>query len=476
MRAILATALLLLSGAAHAQIITINENLDTSTSTFYFDTNTPRLDVATDSYTGGIPAVALFVGSNAVVGTGTGASNQVVIYATGSVMALGVRLSSGPATLGISTGAATDSTMGGSGTSSNPLGVNFSTITTALAGKQASFTGISSACAAGFYLSSGTWSNGVTTGGGCVQPSFSGTAASSFTAVPSGSTTQTAFTLFYATVTLSLTGLYDVEATLMCNGNTGANNVTGAWAVCYDGSCSKFGQSGTIGAGAMSPSNVTGGVNSSGVLPILSSEVSAGSHNFAVSFLAQPGNTFTWPGLYGSITNVCRFGVKEISPAGPQGTTGAQGNPGATGSGSGGWTSASSGSPAAVYLTTTTNPVGIGQNPTGNAASSLIVGGSGNSAVYITGNRIYTDGGFSAGIGASGGGSGKDLIFYGASEAMRIFSSDGSIHMGTTTGTQIYRCAGGTDAGWILYGSSGAAQTLCTGGGGTVTATGVYLP
>ena len=42
------------------------------------------------------------------------------------------------------------------------------TIESALAGKQASFVGISSGCAAGQFLSTGTWVNGVTTGGGCV--------------------------------------------------------------------------------------------------------------------------------------------------------------------------------------------------------------------------------------------------------------------------------------------------------------------
>jgi hypothetical protein len=38
---------------------------------------------------------------------------------------------------------------------------------TEINGKQNSFTGISSACAAGYYLSTGTWVNGVTTGGIC---------------------------------------------------------------------------------------------------------------------------------------------------------------------------------------------------------------------------------------------------------------------------------------------------------------------
>lgn len=52
----------------------------------------------------------------------------------------------------------------------------------------------------------------------------------------------------------------------------------------------------------------------------------------------------------------------------------------------------------------------------------------------------------------------------------------GNVHLGTTTGTQMFRCVGGADAGWLLYGNSGAAQTLCTGGGGSLTGTGVFLP
>ncbi len=70
--------------------------------------------------------------------------------------------------LGLSTGAVTDITMGGNGNGASPLGVNFSTITTALAGKAAAFTGISSACAAGYYLSTMTVTNGIVTGGGCM--------------------------------------------------------------------------------------------------------------------------------------------------------------------------------------------------------------------------------------------------------------------------------------------------------------------
>lgn len=126
MKLILAAALFLCA-KANAQIITINENLDTSSSTFLFNTNIPQLDIATDNYSGAIPNVALFVGSNVVVGTGNGSKSQVVFYATGTIDINGQPVSTAP-----------------------------------------NFTGISSSCAAGYYLSTGTWVNGVTTGGGCV--------------------------------------------------------------------------------------------------------------------------------------------------------------------------------------------------------------------------------------------------------------------------------------------------------------------
>ena len=60
------------------------------------------------------------------------------------------------------------SSKGGAATSVASGGVDFSTITTALNAKADTFVGISSVCAAGQYLSSGTWSNGVLVGGGCV--------------------------------------------------------------------------------------------------------------------------------------------------------------------------------------------------------------------------------------------------------------------------------------------------------------------
>lgn len=94
--ALIAAALLLVSGPARAQTITtVNENLATSSNTMLVDTNSNRLDVGTASYTGSVPGAALFVGSNVVVGTGTGARSEVVIYATGTIMIGGVKVSTG---------------------------------------------------------------------------------------------------------------------------------------------------------------------------------------------------------------------------------------------------------------------------------------------------------------------------------------------------------------------------------------------
>ncbi|MDE2099550.1 MAG: hypothetical protein KGL39_20020 [Patescibacteria group bacterium] len=64
----------------------------------------------------------------------------------------------------------------------------------------------------------------------------------------------------------------------------------------------------------------------------------------------------------------------------------------------------------------------------------------------------------------------------GTTSPSQTLSVNGTVSLNTNSGTQIYRCSGGTDAGWILYGNSGAAQTLCTGGGGSLVATGVFLP
>jgi hypothetical protein len=99
MRPLVAAALLLLAPWAGAQTLTtVNENLATSSNTMLVDTNSNRLDVGTATYTGLVPGAVLFVGSNTVIGTGTGAKNECVIYATGTINCLGVALGGAGAT------------------------------------------------------------------------------------------------------------------------------------------------------------------------------------------------------------------------------------------------------------------------------------------------------------------------------------------------------------------------------------------
>ena len=86
MRKFLLAVLLLTASRSIAQTLTtVNENLATSTNTLLVDTVNNRLDVGTAAYTGNLPGVALFVASNAVVGTGTGANGEIVLYATGTI-------------------------------------------------------------------------------------------------------------------------------------------------------------------------------------------------------------------------------------------------------------------------------------------------------------------------------------------------------------------------------------------------------
>jgi hypothetical protein len=55
-------------------------------------------------------------------------------------------------------------------------------------------------------------------------------------------------------------------------------------------------------------------------------------------------------------------------------------------------------------------------------------------------------------------------------------TTSSNTHLGTATGTQMFRCSGGTAALLLTYGNSGAEATICTGGGGTMIGTGVFLP
>jgi hypothetical protein len=57
-----------------------------------------------------------------------------------------------------------------------------------------------------------------------------------------------------------------------------------------------------------------------------------------------------------------------------------------------------------------------------------------------------------------------------------LVDTSAGVHLGTTSGTQIYRCSGGTAALLLTYGNSGAEATVCTTGGGTMVGTGTFLP
>ena len=88
-------------------------------------------------------------------------------------------------------------------------------------------------------------------------------------------------------------------------------------------------------------------------------------------------------------------------------------------------------------------------------------------------NMTLDDTGLMKLLGPGGGGLN---VTYGVKAATGTFTT--SVTAGTTagSGTQLYRCSGGTDAGWILYGNSGAAQTLCTTGGGSLVAISYFAP
>ena len=127
MTAFLAVLLLAAIPAGAQTITTVNENLATSSNTFYFNTDRPLLSIGATFYSGPVPSVELNTSSNVVIGS-------CVVYATGTVNCNGINLS------------------------------------TAGAGPFAPvFVGISSGPSpAGTYLATATWSNGVLTGGGFV--------------------------------------------------------------------------------------------------------------------------------------------------------------------------------------------------------------------------------------------------------------------------------------------------------------------
>ncbi len=113
----------------------VMEGVNASRFTIKVDTTNGRVDIATTSYNWAIPNVGLHVASNVVVDS-TNTHNACVIYATGSVSCLGVTLGATP---GISTGVVTTAALTGTGSSSSPLGVSFSSVPSL--GQANAFTG-----------------------------------------------------------------------------------------------------------------------------------------------------------------------------------------------------------------------------------------------------------------------------------------------------------------------------------------------
>lgn len=112
---------MLLATRANA-LISVMEGLATTRDAVFVGTTTPQLILNATSYNGTVPTVSLYTSSNVVIGSGC------VLYATGTVTCLGVTLSSGPTTLGISTGVATTAALSGNGNSSSLLGVVSSSV------------------------------------------------------------------------------------------------------------------------------------------------------------------------------------------------------------------------------------------------------------------------------------------------------------------------------------------------------------
>ena len=179
MRKLLLAVLLFTSQRAHA-LISVMEGLPTTKGGVFVATSTPQLLLNTTFYNGAIPSVSLKASSNVVVG-----SDACVVYSSGSLGCTG-RISggsfSGP---GLSTGVATTAALSGNGMSPTPLGVVSSSVAVlGASGYVQNFQidpssvnkviGMSSSCAAGFYFSTMTLTNGVVTGGGCVAAGSGG--------------------------------------------------------------------------------------------------------------------------------------------------------------------------------------------------------------------------------------------------------------------------------------------------------------
>lgn len=84
---LLALAALLLASPAKA-LISVMEGLPTTRDAVFVGTTTPQLILNATSYNGTVPTVSLYVSSNSVFG-----SNGCIIYSTGVIVCLGVRVS-----------------------------------------------------------------------------------------------------------------------------------------------------------------------------------------------------------------------------------------------------------------------------------------------------------------------------------------------------------------------------------------------
>ncbi len=131
---LLSVAFLLLGQSAHAARA-VMEGIKATKETIFIDTGTARVHIGTGSYGGGIQNVGLFVGSNVVIGTISGANN-VVIYATGSVMVLGSQINSSYS-ITYSTLSATQQLWLSTMTALNPSGIYISSPVVALYGVSA---------------------------------------------------------------------------------------------------------------------------------------------------------------------------------------------------------------------------------------------------------------------------------------------------------------------------------------------------
>ena len=156
------------------------------------------------------------------------------------------------------------------------------------------------------------WADGTTSTTAASSPGSQ--AVSSYTVVPAGSTSQGAYKVAFATVTLALSGNFGVVVNLSCSASVGRNDNEFGWSILYDGHNDKFGLSSTKGVLAVGDAYLGEGTDVSASFPIAASDLTAGSHSFALSFSGNPtfGPTVSWPSSGQGLSGSCRFGVNEI--------------------------------------------------------------------------------------------------------------------------------------------------------------------